>query len=71
MKALFTKKHFEAIADIIYDIKGIAPPGFQHDLATFVANKLQHTNVLFKRDMFLKACGVVADGSNNTSRRDQ
>jgi len=67
-KSFFTKKHYEFIADIINnlgDICGIQE--YHNDLATFVANKLEGTNPLFRRDLFIKACGAHNDGSNDTA----
>lgn len=64
-KPFFTKRHFEFIANTIKEIT--SDKMVDVDIARYIADKLQNTNPLFKRDVFLKACGVGGDKDTNGS----
>ena len=59
-RAFMTKKHFDTIAATIrglHEDYNMAWPDVSLVAEQF-ANELEQTNPLFKRDMFLHACGV-------------
>jgi hypothetical protein len=59
-RPFMTKKHYEAIAATIrglHEDHNMAWPDVALVAEQF-ADKLEQTNPLFKRDMFLHACGV-------------
>ena len=65
-----TKKHFDFVSDVLYDysIEYVVDQDQYEQLCNHFAHTLAQTNPLFKRDLFLKACGV-ADGAEITDSR--
>ena len=60
-KAFCTAKHFVLIADILNEC------GASDEVAIAFADRLETTNPLFKRDMFITACGVENGTTDNCS----
>ncbi len=61
--ATMTRQHFQLIADVLRKTQeDNTPSGMTNELcsqiASTFANELAKTNPGFKRDRFLKACGV-------------
>ena len=74
-KPFMTKKHYDFIASIFRgmvesEVVGDPIPSDVIEFSIIFADCLEQTNPLFKRDMFLQACGVK-DGTDNTSSRDK
>ena len=80
-----TAKHFQFIADVLKEVPtSLCKNGNESDeylhmadqylLVAHFADELEKTNPLFKRDLFLKACGIntdtgVVNGTEATYRR--
>lgn len=62
-KPLFTKKHFEWIADMLTSLDDCVKD--YSDLVKQFADSLQMTNPLFKKDAFIKACGIEEVKNDN------
>lgn len=74
-RAFMTKKHYDFIAGVLRDLvlsEDPVPsphPSDVIDMAVCFADALEETNPLFKRDLFLAACGVNI-GTSDTSSSD-
>jgi len=53
-----TRSHFQLIADTIKDFGDGEYKSMAHCLANEFAQKLRATNPQFKREVFLRACGI-------------
>lgn len=75
MKALFTTKHFNFLAQTIGELHTVSHMHLSDvaEIAGYFASCLESTNPLFKRDKFLEACGVeeTTNGSSNSIGSDK
>ncbi len=55
---MLTKKHFEAVAQVLKAFPEGAPTASQAKLAEAFADMFENENPRFERGRFLKACGV-------------
>jgi hypothetical protein len=62
-----TQKHFEFIEDVLYAYRlEYGMDGTEYtSLCSHFAHELEKTNKLFKKNLFLKSCGVSTNESDN------
>ena len=53
-KALFSKRHYEVIADIIFNLDVVTTP---QEISLLFASRFKEDNALFNKEEFLEACG--------------
>ena len=59
-KPAFSKRHYEAVAEVIRDCLAATPPE-QRLVASRFARLFRGDNPNFKRPTFMKACGLPED----------